>query len=100
MGFVDYDSEAPAPMRIADLVEDEGELLYGGDNDLLTTLDEAPKVARALGMPYCGPNLRELFDGVADLFVEDDAVSNNDNGTKRRLALLLDPDELMREPCD
>jgi hypothetical protein len=35
MGFVDDNGEGAAPVFVADLIEDEGELLHRGDDDLL-----------------------------------------------------------------
>jgi hypothetical protein len=34
MGFVDHDGKAPTAVLISNLVEDEWELLDGGDDDL------------------------------------------------------------------
>ena len=41
VGLVDDDGEAPPALRVADLVEDEGKLLYRRDDDLRAGLDEA-----------------------------------------------------------
>ena len=43
--FIDNDGEPPSALLIANLVEDEGEFLYRGDDDFLARLDEAPKIA-------------------------------------------------------
>jgi len=48
--LVNQDGEAAASMRVADLVEDERELLDGRDDDLLAVLEERPEISRAFGM--------------------------------------------------
>ena len=45
VSLVDDDGEAPRALLVADLVEDEGELLNGRNDDLLARLDELPQVA-------------------------------------------------------
>ena len=60
-----------AAVLVADLVEDERELLDGRDDDLLAALDELAQVAGALGMADRRADLGELLDRVADLLVED-----------------------------
>ena len=57
MGFVDDDGEAAAVLPAPDLVQDERELLDGGDDDLLARLDEPAQVARGLGMADDGRDL-------------------------------------------
>ena len=44
MGFVNNDSETTVPMFVSDLVQDEGEFLHRGNNDLLPGFDEFPQV--------------------------------------------------------
>ena len=58
---------------VADLIQDEGELLHGGDDDLLAALDELAQVAGVLGVADGGADLGKLLDRVADLLVEQDA---------------------------
>ncbi len=83
----------------ADLVEDEGELLDGGDDDLLAGLDEAAEVAGVFGVADGGADLGELLDGVADLLVEDAAVGDDDDRVEDVAASsLLERDELVGEP--
>ena len=50
MRLVNDDGEAPAPLLVSDLVEDEGELLHRRDDDLLAALDKRAEVSRAFGM--------------------------------------------------
>ena len=45
MGFIDDDSESPLPMLVVDLIEDEGKLLHGSDDDLLPVLQKMFQVA-------------------------------------------------------
>ena len=73
-------------MLVADLLEDEGELLDRRDDDLLALLDEL-----AGGRPNGSacrpwPNLGELLDGVPDLLVQDAAVGHDDDRVEDRLA--------------
>src|ERR1035437_2686283 len=52
------------------------------------------------GMPHGRAYLGELLDGVAYLLVEDAAVGDDNDGAEYRLVVLLQADELVREPCD
>jgi hypothetical protein len=45
-------------------------------------------------------HLGELLDGVLDLLVEDPAVGDDDDRVEDRRLVLLEPDELVREPRD
>ena len=69
--LVDDDGEAPPAVLAADLIEDEGELLHRGDDDLLPLGDEPAQVAGVLGVADGRAHLGELLDGVPDLLVED-----------------------------
>ena len=100
VGLVDDDGEAAPALLVADLVEDEGELLDRRDDDLLAALDEPPQVAGAVGGPHRRRHLRILPDGVADLAVEEDAVRDDDDGVEDRGALPGQPDQLVGEPGD
>lgn len=62
-------------MFAPDFVQDERKLLKRRDDDLFAALDEAPQVARMLGVPHGNAHLGELFDCVPDLLVQDAAVS-------------------------
>ena len=66
-------------MLVADLVEDERELLHRGDDDLLALVDELAQVARVLGVTHGRADLGELLDRVADLLVEDAPVGDDDD---------------------
>ena len=58
-------AKLPPAVLVADLVEDERELLHRGDDDLLALLDELAQVAGVLGVAHRRAHLRELLDGVA-----------------------------------
>ena len=51
-------------------------------------------------MPYCRAHLRELFDRVANLLVEDPAIRNDDDGIEHWRVVRREPDQLVREPGD
>ena len=74
---------------VADLVEDERELLHRRDDDLLAALDELAQVAGVLGVAHGRADLRELLDGVLDLLVEDAAVGDHDDRVEDLLAVAL-----------
>src|SRR5215831_11232025 len=100
MRLVDDDRELPSAVLAPDLVEDERELLHRGDYDLLPLGDKLPQVARVVGMSNCGAHLRELLDDVLDLLVQDLAIRDDDDGVEDRRLVLLEADELVREPGD
>ena len=75
-----------AAVLVADLVEDERELLHRRDDDLLAVLDELAQVARVLGMAHGRAHLGELLDRVADLLVEDAPVGDHDDRVEDRPA--------------
>ena len=98
--LVDDDREAAPALLVADLVEDERELLHRGDDDLLAALDEPPQIARAVGVPDRRRHLGILPDGVADLPVEDAAVGHHDDRVEHRRIVPGQPDELVRQPSN
>ena len=98
--LIDDDREGAAALLVADLVEDEGELLDRRDDDLLALRDEPPQVARPLGMPHRRPHLRVLLDRVADLLVQDAPVGDDDDRVEDGRAVPLQRDELMGQPGD
>ena len=100
MRLVNDDGEAPAPLFVPDLVEDERELLHRRDDDLLAALDKRAEVSRAFGMADGGPDLGELFDRGADLLVENASVRNYDDGVEHPGSVLPQPDQLVGEPGD
>ena len=98
--FVDHDGEPPPAVLAADLVEDERELLHGGDDDLLALGDERAQVAGVLGVPDRRAHLGELLDGVFDLLIEDPAVGDDDDRVEDRRIVLGKADQLVRKPGD
>ena len=100
MRLVDDDGEAPAPLLVADLVEDERELLYCRDDDLLAALDKLAEVTRAFGMADGGPDLGELLDRVVDLLVEDAPVGDHNDGIEHLHVVLPETNQLVGEPGD
>ena len=98
MGLVDDDGEFSGAVVVADVVQNEGKLEYRGDDNLLLMLQRLPQVAGVL-RPCDGiGELHELFDRIADLFIEIDAVGYDDNGVEKRFAVMLEADQLMRKP--
>ena len=99
MRLVDDDGEGSPAMLVADLVEDEWELLHRGDDDLLALLQERPQLLGPFGhRADNGGHLRELFDGVTDLLVEHAAVGDHDDGVEGGLAAGLQADQLVTKP--
>ena len=80
-------AKLPAAVLVADLVEDERELLDRRDDDLLAVLDELAQVAGVLGVADRRAHLGELLDRVADLLVEDAPVGDDDDRVEDRLAV-------------
>ena len=100
MRLVNDDGEAPPPLLVPDLVEDERELLHRRDDDLLPARDKPAEVTRAVGMADGGPDLGELLDRVADLLVEDASIGDHDDGVEHPRVVLPEPDQLVGEPGD
>ena len=100
MGLVDDDGELAPPVLVADGVQDERELLDGGDDDPLAILKQGAEMAGAFGMAHDRANLGEVLDGVPYLLVQYLAVRDDDGRIEERLAVLLQPDELVGQPRD
>ena len=98
MGLIDDDGEPSAALLVADLVEDEGEFLHRRDDDLPARFDKAAQVARTIGVAHRRPDLGILLDRVVDLPVEDAPVGDHDDGVEDGSAVLLEPDQLVRQP--
>ena len=58
------------------------------------------RMARALGVAHDGADLGELLDGVPDLLVQQPPVGDHDHRIEERLAVPLQPDELVAQPGD
>ena len=93
-------AKLPAAVLVADLVEDERELLDRRDDDLLAVLDELAQVARVLGVADGRAHLGELLDRVADLLVEDAPVGDDDDRVEDRRVVALQADQLVGQPGD
>ena len=100
MSLVDDDGETPALLLFVDLVEDEWKLLHGGDDDLLTVLDELLQVSRTIGMPQRRAYLCVLPDRIVDLSVQYSAVRDDDDRVEDELFVHPQPDQLMGKPGD
>lgn len=71
------------------------ELLYRGNDDLLSLFDEFSQVAGVLGVPDRRAHLHELFDGRLNLVIEYPSIGHHDDGVEDLLILTLDADELV-----
>ena len=69
MRFVDDDREVFPGSFAFHFIQNERELLHRGDDDLPSLRDEAPQVARLLGMAYGSADLHELFHRLLELVV-------------------------------
>ncbi len=87
-------------MFVADLIENEGELLDRRDDDLLAGLDEPSQVAGTLGVSHRRAHLGVFPDRVSDLPVEDAAVGDDDDRVEDRSVVLFQPDQLVGQPSD
>ena len=85
---------------VADLVQNERELLDRRDDDLLAGLDEPSQVARTLGVSHRRAHLGVFPDRVSDLPVEDAAIGDDDDGVEDWSVVLFQPDQLMGHPSD
>ena len=95
MCFVDDDGKTLAALRL-DFVENERELLYRADDDLLSLLDEFSEIARMFSMPDGRAYLHELLDRRLQLIVQNPPVRYYDDRIESVAIVDLDPDELMR----
>ena len=87
----------PAVIR-SDLIENEREFLYSGNDYLLSAFNELPEVAGVFGMPYCRAHLSKLLNCVTDLLVENTSVGDYDNGVKDLFVVFLEADKLVCKP--
>ena len=92
MSLVNDDGELPPSVLVADGVQDEWELLDGGDDDPLAILEQGAEMAGAFGMAHDGADLGELLDGVPYLLVQYLSVGNDDDRIEKRFAVLFQPD--------
>lgn len=100
MRFVDDDGKSAIAVRAPDVVEDEGKFLDRRNDDLLAAFNEPTKVARVLGVTHRRSHLRELFDGVANLLIEDASVRHDDDRVEQRRILMNEAYELVGQPSN
>ena len=100
VGLVDDDGEGPVPVVVSDVVQDEGELLDGGDDYLLALFDEPAEVSGPVGVGHGGGDLGELPDGPVYLSVQHPPVGDDDDGVEGVSVPMLDFDELPGDPGD
>ena len=96
--LVDDDGEPASPVLVADGVQDDRELLDRRDHDPLAVPQQAAQVAGRRRMTHHRSHLGELPDGVPDLLVQQLAVGHHHYRIEDRLALSLQPDQLVRQP--
>ena len=80
--LIDQYRERTCPVLAADVLQNEGELLNRGDDDLLAALNELAEITRAFGVAHRRSDLGELLDRVLDLCIEDAPVGHNDDRVK------------------
>jgi hypothetical protein len=100
VGLVDDDGERSPAVLVADLVQDERELLHRGDDDLLAAAQELPQVAASLGVADRGRHLGELLDGVAICLSSTRRSVTTMTESKTSACRRLQPDQLVRQPGD
>src|SRR5262245_19962142 len=100
MRLVYDDRKLSRAVLASDLVEYEWKLLHGGNDDFLALGDELAKIARVFRVSNGRTHLRELFDCVPDLLVENAPVGHHDYRVEYRSTALRKADHLMRQPCD
>ena len=87
-------------MLRSNIIEDVRKFLHRRDNDFLTVGDEAPQVARMLGMTDGRSDLGELLDRVSYLLIENAAIGHYDDGIENLTVIGRQSDQLVRQPGD
>ena len=100
MRLVNDDAEVSVLMLLPDLGNNVREFLNGRNDNTPAVLDRLAEIAGMLCPDDRILHLHELLDGVANLLVKDLAVSDNKHSINDRLAVLLQTDELVRQPCN
>ena len=98
--LVDENGKLAVSVFVADVGQHERELLNGRDDDFLSVLEEFFKFSRSLGVADDAPDLGELFDGVPNLFVQKNAVRDDDDRVVDWGRALFEADELVGKPRD
>jgi hypothetical protein len=84
VGLVDDDGEALVA-EVGDAFDDVGEFLDGGDDDLFAVFQGRFQIRRAQRRGDDVLDLGEVLDVVAQLFVEQAAVGDDDDAVEQRL---------------
>ena len=100
MRLVDDDAELPTSMIIANLVQHEREFLNRSNHDLLAFTQKPTQITRSIRVSHNRPYLRKLPNRLIDLTVQHATIRNHNHRIQNRLAVHLDPDQLMRQPGD
>ena len=88
MGFIDNDSEVQISERTADGVQDELELVDGGNDNFLASLQGLSQRGRIFRPGNNVGKALERIDVVTDLLVQIDAVRNHNDGVYDILIIL------------
>ena len=100
VGLINDDGEIEISQGASDGVQNELELVDGGDDNLLPSLQGFPQ---RCGVFRPSDNIGEALEGcnvVADLLVQIDAVRDYDDGVHDILVILHQRDELVCQPGD
>ena len=101
MGFVNQNSKVFILMYLANIIQNELELMDDGNNDFLAFVQELLQLTGTLCPTNGCRYLHKLFDGILDLLVQIDTVSHDDNRIKNFFsAVVFQRNELMCQPCN
>jgi hypothetical protein len=99
--LVDDDGEGFVA-HVGDAIDDEGELLDGGGDQLLAVLEVGAEIGGAVGVGEEVLHLGELADVPVDLAVEDAAVGDDDDRIEEVVlaGFVVEFDKLVAQPGD
>ena len=100
MSLVDDDPELPTAMVIADLIQDERELLDRRDHDLLTFTQKPTQVTRSIRVTNNRSHLRKLPYRRVDLTVQHPTIRNHNHRIQNRITVPFQTDQLVCQPSD
>ena len=92
MRLVDDDGELVIFMFLSNLGNDVRELLYSGYNNALAVLNSFTQVSGMFCPDNRIPHLHKLLDGVADLLIQNTAVSDYQNRVNHRMTVFFKTD--------
>ena len=98
MRFIYHNGETMIFMFASDLREGKGEFFYRCNDHAFAVRDGLCQFSGALRPKDCTPNLRELFDSIADLPIQNTAVRYHNHGIQQRAIVFLQSDQLIRKP--